>query len=150
MRTERSSLPSTPTSARLAPVRNPSSLNALIRQDCNMQTWCNRWSGWSTPRSGAGNLSATSAARVSGDISSPRPLVPDYGHGRLYKKEPTSLLMSPLSKDETGHGRSSFTRDSPDKPCWLSGRHYGSSTPPPPPPPLAALSQCASHGGEGA
>ena len=40
--------------------------------------------------------------------------------------------MSPLSKDETGHGSSYFTRNSPDKPSWLSGRHYGSGTPPPP------------------
>ena len=44
----------------------------------------------------------------------------------------TSRLMSPLSKDETGHGSSYFTWNSPDKPSWLSGRHYGSGTPPPP------------------
>ena len=43
----------------------------------------------------------------------------------------TSRLMSPLSKDETGHGSSYFTWNSPDKPSWLSGRHYGSGTPPP-------------------
>ena len=39
--------------------------------------------------------------------------------------------MSPLSKDETGHGSSYFTWNSPGKPSWLSGRHYGSGTPPP-------------------
>ena len=42
--------------------------------------------------------------------------------------------MSPLSKDETAHGSSFFTQNSPDKPRWLSGRYNGSGTPPPPPP----------------
>ena len=42
-------------------------------------------------------------------------------------------LADDSSKDETGHGSSYFTWNSPDKPSWLSGRHYGSGTPPPPP-----------------
>ena len=42
------------------------------------------------------------------------------------------MECSPLSKDETGHGSSFFTRNSPDKPCWLNGRHYGRGTLPPP------------------
>ena len=39
--------------------------------------------------------------------------------------------MSPMSKDENGWGSSYFTQNSPDKPCWLRGRHHGSGTPPP-------------------
>ena len=55
--------------------------------------------------------------------------------------------MSPLSMDETGHGSSYFTWNSPDKPSGLSGRHYGSGTPPPPPPPqkLDYLPQMPHH-----
>ena len=59
------------------------------------------------------DLLATRAARASGDVSSPRWL-----HAWKFDNR-TSRLMSPLSKDETGHGSSSLQRYSPISLIWL-------------------------------